>query len=89
MKNYVLHSLAIVGAISLIILACSADNSTNSTATMSKYQISSFSTISAAGSANITRYFDVIDTETGVVKSYRSGTATGDYTLLTTTPTQP
>jgi hypothetical protein len=88
MKNYLLHSLAIVGAISLIIMACSADNSASSTTTMGKYQISSYSTISAAGSANITRYFDVIDTETGVVKSYNYVNTSG-YTLITTTTTQP
>jgi hypothetical protein len=80
MKNYFMSSLAIVGAISLIIMACSADNSnnTNSTNSVSKYQISS----GAAGN------FDVINTETGVVKSYvRLGTST-TYSLITTTVTQ-
>ena len=79
MKNYLMTSFAIVGAISLIIMACSAENSINSSASaVGKYQITS-------GSQGV---FDVIDTETGVVKSYvRLGTST-TYSLITTTVTQ-
>ncbi len=93
MKNYLLHSLAIVGAISLIIMACSADNSTNSnnnnspnaTNALGRYQVS---TDSYLGSSGGWRYMSVIDTETGVVKTYRA-LSSNDYTLITTTTTQP
>ena len=85
MKNYLMSSLAIVGAVSLIIMACSADNSndpnsTNSTNAVGKYQI--------CGTG--TALLNVINTETGVVKTYLySGTATsGTYTLTATTNTQ-
>ncbi|MFY8213351.1 MAG: hypothetical protein ACOVKJ_02735 [Flavobacterium sp.] len=91
MKNYVLHSLAIVGAISLIIMACSADNSNNTntpnnTNALGKYQISTDSW--ASTSNNIYRYMSVIDTETGVVKTYQSVNSS-NYTLIKTTSTQP
>jgi hypothetical protein len=90
MKNYLLHSLAIVGAISLIIMACSADNSNNpntpnNTNALGKYQIS---TDSWAYNNNNYRYMSVIDTETGVVKTYLS-VGSSDYTLIKTTSTQP
>ena len=84
MKNYLLHSLAIVGAISLIIMACSADNSTNTntpnnTNALGKYQI-------AAQSG----FFHVLDTETGVVKTYKpddsnSSPIQGSWFLWSTT----
>jgi len=84
MKNYLMSSLAIVGAISLIIMACSADNSKNSNSTnaVGKYQIA------ARGN-----FIDVLDTETGVVKTYKdnvTGTfqATGTLLLYSTTITQ-
>ena len=83
--NYLISSLAIVGACSLIIMACSADNSSsaNSVNSVGKYQISS--TGSGTG-------FSVIDTETGVVKSYGYGAAGGggnSFNLYATTITQP
>jgi hypothetical protein len=88
--NYLMTSLAFVGAVSLIIMACSADNSNsdannNSANAVGKYQIS--------GDAN--SGFHVMDTETGIVKSYRINyvnitNPTGDYTFIleTTTVTQ-
>ena len=92
--NYLMSSLAIVGAFSLIIMACSADNSNTNTAsatattsTVGRYQISSHSTVSSTG--NIGKYFDVIDTETGIVKSYAGDPNTHTpYTLMQTTVTQ-
>jgi hypothetical protein len=82
MKNYVLHSLAVVGAVSLIIMACSADNSASSSSvnTLGRYQISS--SFSPNG-------FNVIDTETGVVKSYGYSSSNFTYSLYSTTVTQP
>jgi hypothetical protein len=93
MKNYLMSSLAIVGAVSLIIMACSADNSNNpnnqnstaSTNAVGKYQISSYSQTLSGTNGNSYRYFDVIDTETGVVKSYYQ--VGGGYVLLATTAT--
>ena len=78
--NYLLTSLAFVGACSLIIMACSADNSnsTSNVNSVGKYQIS------AGGDDR----FNVIDTETGVVKTYIQSSA-GTFTLSTTTVTQP
>ena len=89
--NYLMNSLAFVGAISLIIMACSADNSNtntaSTTATVGRYQISSHSTVSSTG--NIAKYFDVIDTETGIVKSYVGNIQSNTpYTLMQTTVTQ-
>ncbi|MCX6183526.1 MAG: hypothetical protein NTX74_00435 [Flavobacterium sp.] len=83
MKNYVLHSLAIVGAISLIIMACSADNSNNTntpnnTNALGKYQISS------SPNSNLGKYH-VIDTETGIVKTYEKTSSNGNYVLISTT----
>ena len=82
--NYLTSTLAIVGAFSLIIMACSANDSnsttpTSITTTIGKYQISSFV------NASNQRSFDVIDTETGIVKSYTKYGA--DYTLQNTTIT--
>jgi hypothetical protein len=76
--NYLISSLAIVGAFSLIIMACSADNSnnTNNVNSVGKYQITT-----------ATLGFHVIDTETGVVKTF-SSSGGGDYTLIKTTITQ-
>ena len=70
MQNYLIKSLAIVGTISLIIMACSADdandtnssNNNNSASGIGKYQITS-------GNGSGLQFY-VIDTETGVVKSY-------------------
>jgi hypothetical protein len=83
--HYLMTSLAFVGAISLIIMACSADNSNTNTASttsaVGKYQISGNGTV-----------FYVIDTETGVVKEYSRdllGGTFSPYTLKTTTQTQP
>jgi hypothetical protein len=66
-QNYLMTGLAIVGAISLIIMACSAEdsqesNSTNNVNSIGKYQITS-------GNGSGSQFY-VIDTETGVVKSY-------------------
>ena len=83
--NYLMTSLAFVGAISLIIMACSADNSNtnnaSTTSTVGKYQISSPGP----------QLFLVIDTETGVVKEYERGTFSSNtpYVLKNTTQTQP
>ena len=82
--NYLISSLAFVGAFSLIIMACSADStsSTNNTNAIGKYQISG----DGAGSR-----FHVIDTETGIVKSYTSSPNTSGtvvYSLVSTTITQ-
>jgi hypothetical protein len=78
--NYLISSLAIVGAFSLIIMACSADdaNVTNNTTTTGRYQIT--------GGAQVST-FHVIDTETGVVKSYQ-GYNNSDFILTATTITQ-
>ncbi len=82
--NYLISSLAVVGAFSLIIMACSADNSstTNSVvSTIGKYQIAS------SPNSNLGK-FHVIDTETGVVKTYEKTTSNGNYVLMSTTVTQ-
>lgn len=62
-------------------MACSADNSnsTNNVNTVGKYQIS---TTSNAGG------FFVIDTETGVVKTFKQNTSDSNYILTNTTITQ-
>lgn len=93
MQNYLIKSLAVVGTISLIIMACSADeaknsNDTNSTANtnaIGKYQITTSSP------AN----FHVLNTETGVVKSYynpsmlTSNTYSSNFVLYATTTANP
>lgn len=90
--NYLISSLAIVGAFSLIIMACSADNSnsTNNVNTAGRYQITALN-----GNNYAPFVFYVIDTETGVVKTYKSDPHTGNgafgantYTLTSTTITQ-
>ena len=79
--NYLISSLAIAGAFSLIIMACSADNSSsaNSVNSVGKYQVTG---------DGATSFFHVIDTETGIVKTYKntlsSGGATGNYVLYAT-----
>ncbi len=80
--NYLISSLAIVGTFSLIIMACSADNanSANSVNSVGKYQI----TGDSYGNAST---FHVIDTETGIVKTYRNN-GTNNYTLTSTTNAQ-
>ncbi len=79
--NYLISSLAFVGAFSLIIMACSADStsSSNNTNAVGKYQIS--------GDGASSR-FHVIDTETGIVKSYSKDGGTANYFLMNTTITQ-
>jgi hypothetical protein len=93
MQNYLIKSLAIVGTISLIIMACSADdaNNTNSTAStnaVGKYQISSYSNVLGTGGSLSVRYIDVIDTETGIVKSYSAQPNSNVFVLKSTTSTQ-
>ena len=77
--NYLISSLAVVGAFSLIIMACSADssNSTNGVNSLGKYQLSTDGNI------------HVIDTETGVVKTYKYSNSTNNYVYQCTTSTQP
>jgi hypothetical protein len=82
--NYLISSLAFVGAFSLIIMACSADNSNNANTVNSvgKYQITGITT--GGG-------WHVIDTETGVVKTYKLNPNSGGaivYELVNTTATQ-
>ena len=78
--NYLISSLAVVGAFSLIIMACSADdaNSVNATNSVGKYQVSTTSSVGG---------FYVIDTETGVVKTFKTNNS-GDFVLTNTTITQ-
>ena len=86
-QNYLTTGLAIVGAISLIIMACSAEgsqesNSTNNVNSIGKYQITTVN-IGSSLSSNV---FHILDTETGVVKTYiYNGTI---YDLHRTTITQ-
>lgn len=88
-QNYLMTGLAIVGAISLIIMACSAEdsqesnnsNNNNSALGIGKYQITN-NPNSNQGS------FHVIDTETGVVKTFEKSTSNGNFTLTRTTITQ-
>ncbi len=91
--NYLMTSLAFVGAVSLIIMACSSDTASNSatgttTPTIGKYQISSYSVILGIGGSSSVRYFDVIDTETGIVKSYSAQPNSNYYVLNSTTSTK-
>jgi uncharacterized protein involved in high-affinity Fe2+ transport len=85
--DYLKTSLAIVGGISLFILACSADDSDNSennpnmATGIGKYQITDIGQ-STYGD------FHVIDTETGIVKTFERPTATGNFVLTKTTITQ-
>jgi uncharacterized protein involved in high-affinity Fe2+ transport len=85
-QNYLMTGLAIVGAISLIIMACSAEesnssNNNNSASGIGKYQITN-NPNSNQGS------FHIIDTETGVVKTFEKSTSNGNFTLTRTTITQ-
>jgi hypothetical protein len=86
-QNYLMTGLAIVGAISLFILACAAadesndSNNNNSATGIGKYQITD---IGQSTYGN----FHVIDTETGVVKTFQRDTPNGDFTLRKTTITQ-
>ena len=88
-QNYLMTGLAIVGAISLFILACAAaeesndSNNNNSTNSVGKYQITSDSN----------SMFHVLDTETGIVKTYKFRwinvtNDTFEYVYKTTTVTQ-
>ena len=82
--TYLTNSLAIVGVISFVIMACSADDASNSTISneTGRYQITT-------GSHAASRTFHVIDTQTGVVKSFgEDGAQPGTYVLQTTTITQ-
>lgn len=78
--KYLISSLAIVGTFSLVIMACSVDNNngTNNINAVGKYQIS---TTSNGGG------FFVIDTETGVVKTFTKNGSNSPYTLTETTIT--
>ena len=78
--NYLISSLAIVGAFSLIIMACSADNSSsaNSVNSVGKYQVT------AQGASG----FYLLDTETGVVKTFKQTCSGCQYSLQETTITQ-
>jgi hypothetical protein len=83
-QNYLISSLAIVGAVSLIIMACSADNSNTSNnvvGTIGKYQITD------SPNSNWGK-FHVINTETGVVKTFEKTTSSGNFILTSTTITQ-
>ncbi len=79
--NYLTTSLAFVGAVSLIIMACSTNSATdsstnvNSTNSLGKYQLS------ADGSLH------VLDTETGIVKTY-GWSGNNSYIYQCTTKTQ-
>lgn len=85
--NYIINSLATIGVISLIIMACSADsdnstinNNTGSVNSIGKYQITDSGNTS----------FFVVDTETGVVKWYvRLSSAPSKFSLVETINTQP
>jgi len=84
-QNYLMTGLAIVGAISLFIMACSAaetnnSNNNNSATGIGKYQITD--TGNTASGA-----FHVIDTETGIVKTFSPSGGMG-YQLSNTTITQ-
>ena len=88
-QNYLMTGLAIVGAISLIIMACSAEdsqesnnsNNNNSASGIGKYQITDMGSSSYGN-------FHVLDTETGVVKTYSKLTSSSNYVLTNTTITQ-
>lgn len=84
--NYLISSLAIVGVCSLIIMACSADNSnsTNNVNSVGRYQITALN-----GPSTTPYIFYVIDTETGVVKTFKTYSQSSDvYNLTSTTVTQ-
>ncbi len=83
LPNYLINCLAFVGVISFIIAACSADDSSSAAnvSTTGKYQISS------SPSTNYGE-FHVLDTETGIVKTFERNQTDGPYLLTTTTNTQ-
>ena len=72
MKKYLMNSLAIIGGISLIILMCSAIKSNDNV--IGKYQVSSYQ-----------NGFLVIDTETGIVKTFTGGSIAHSYNHSTNT----
>jgi hypothetical protein len=89
--KYLINSFAIIGVFSFIFFACAAADGADSpdgdmnnppAAVGGRYQISS--SVTSGGS----QWFDVIDTETGVVKSFRSGGGGVGYGLIHTTNTQ-
>ena len=84
MKNYLMSSLAIVGAVSLIIMACSADNSNNQNSTANTNAVGKYQISSTSGNG-----FHVINTETGVIKTYVGSTSntntSGTYFVYATT----
>ena len=85
--NYLLSSLAIVGACSLIIMACSADNASSATSVnaVGRYQITALN-----GPSTTPYLFYVIDTETGDVKTFKTySQGSSVYELTSTTVTQP
>ncbi|MDG1285237.1 MAG: hypothetical protein P8P34_04860 [Flavobacteriaceae bacterium] len=68
LPNFLIHTFAAVGVISLIFWSCAAadsdniDNPPQITSSVGKYQISNYSSSSAT--------IAIINTETGVLKSY-------------------
>ena len=67
-----MNSLSIIGGISLIILMCSAIKSNDNA--IGKYQVSSYQ-----------NGFLVIDTETGIVKTFTGGSIAHSYNHSTDT----
>jgi hypothetical protein len=84
--NYLTSTLAVVGAFSLIIMACSANDNNSATTTtnsVGKYQI-------ATGNASGYQFY-VVDTETGIVKLYSKDASVTNsvHVLKETILTQP
>lgn len=81
--NYLTISFTFLGIISFIMIACSADNNNavNNVNTIGKYQIST------SPNSNYGK-FHVMDTETGIVKTFEKQSSNGDYVLISTTITQ-
>lgn len=84
--NYLKTSLAIVGAVSLFIMACSADETTNSNNNTTVTEIGRYQ-ITDIGQSTYGN-FHVIDTETGVVKTFERATPSSNFVLIRTTVTQ-
>lgn len=90
--KYLVNSFAILGVISLIFFACAStdidsgvpDDTNPPVVATGKYQISSYN--SSINSS--TRYMDIVDTETGVVKHYQYIANYDKFVLLYTTITQ-
>ena len=95
--KFLINAFATLGVVAFIFLACSVaedvvnddivvvdDENPPIQNSIGKYQISSYG-------SNIdntrTKYMDVLDTETGIVKHYVKGNQEADYFLLTTTNT--